>query len=406
MPPAIHAHNTLFWRMTLAVTLGSILVFANVYVTQPLLPMISRQFGVSSISASYSFTLPTLMLGLSLLCYGPLSDALGRRTIMLTALSGAVICTLLLSWVDHFAGLLLLRAVQGILLGGLPALALAYLGDELDRTTLATAVGIYISGNSLGGISSRVLGGWAGEHLGLNHTFLLLAGCSFMLLIGFIWLLPHSRRFSAQPLHPHRIARNFISHLRHPHLRLSYAIGGLNFFVFVNQYSVVTYRLAVPPYSLSEQWLGLLFLTYLAGTFSAALSGRIAKYLGAPLTMMLGIVMMIGGTLITMAAPLPWIISGFTVSAFGFFLCHANASGWVSRKATHARASASALYLVCYYLGASTGGIFLALCWHHFQWPGVVVGSLLVYSLTLFMTFRLYQLQHSETEMIQQQQTR
>ena len=85
------------------------------------------------------------------------------------------------------------------------------------------------------------------------------------------------------------------------------------------------------------------------------------------------------------------IAAGFFVSAFGFFLCHSLASSWVSQHATRAKASASALYLVFYYVGASTGGLYLQPFWQWLHWPGVVVGALLMYSLTLGLCFWLWQ---------------
>jgi YNFM family putative membrane transporter len=127
----------------------------------------------------------------------------------------------------------------------------------------------------------------------------------------------------------------------------------------------------------------MLFLTYLTGSFAAAVSGRIVQYLSAPVGMALGILCLMGGSLLTLMPSLSAIVWGFMVSSFGFFLTHSLASGWVSQHALQARASASSLYLVFYYMGASAGGFVLAPFWAWQGWLGIVVGSLLVYSLTL-----------------------
>ena len=129
----IETRTAAFWRATLALSLGSFIIFANVYVTQPLLPMLADNFAVSALEAGWSFTATTLMLGLSLLIYGPLSDALGRRPIMLISMAGATLVTIALSFTESFSSLLLLRALQGLLLGGLPAIAIAYMGDEFSK---------------------------------------------------------------------------------------------------------------------------------------------------------------------------------------------------------------------------------------------------------------------------------
>ncbi|WP_432697305.1 MFS transporter [Marinobacterium sp. YM272] len=372
-----------FWRATLALCLGSFMIFANVYVTQPLLPMLAQDFQVSALQAGWSFTVTTLTLGLSLLLYGPLSDALGRRGIMLLTMAGTTLTTTALAFVDNFTTLVILRAVQGFFLGGLPAIAIAYMGDEFSRKAVAVAVGLYISGNSLGGIGGRLIGGFVGEWMGWSSAFAVMSGVSLVCLVVFALALPKSEHFKAQSLHPARMLRDLGAHLRNPLLVVAYIIGGLNFFIFVNQYSYITFVLSEAPYNLSTAFLGLLFLTYLTGTFGSAISGRVAMKLAQPWCMALGILILIAGSLLTLSHSIELIIAGFFINSFGFFFAHSSASSWVSHNATHAKASASSLYLVFYYIGASSGGFYLHPFWERAGWSGVVFGSLLVLAVTL-----------------------
>jgi len=386
----IEAGSRAFWQATLALCLGSIMIFANVYVTQPLLPMIANDFGISPLQAGWSFTVTTLTLGLSLLVYGPLSDALGRRSIILLTMAGVTLTTLALSFTESYGVLLALRALQGFFLGGLPAIAIAYMGDEFSRKALLLAVGFYISGNSLGGVGGRLIGGFVGEHFGWSEAFLAVGVLSVLLLLLVAVWLPASRGFTPKPLRPQQMLRDLAGHLRNPLLLGAYLVGGLNFFIFINQYSYATFMLAEAPYNLSAQFLGMLFLTYLSGTVGSALSGRVAQYLPQSLCMALGILLLMCGTLVTLIPSLPAIIAGFLINSFGFFFTHSTASSWVSRHAEQARASASSLYLVFYYLGASCGGFYLAPFWHGFGWDGVVVASLLVFGVTLTLSGLLY----------------
>ncbi len=379
-----------FWRATLALCLGSFLVFANLYVTQPLLPLFSELFALSPLQASWSLSLATLSLGLSLLVYGPLSDALGRRQIMVTTLGLAVVITLLIPYSTSYAQLLALRILQGFLLGGLPAIAIAYLGDEFSRRALLLAVGFYISGNSLGGIGGRLLGGFVTDLAGWQAAFTTLGIMSLIGLFVFMVLLPKSQHFTPRPLKPSQMARDLTGHLGNPLLLAAYLIGGFNFFIFINQFSFVTYVLSDAPYHLSPTLLGMLFLTYLSGTLGSAISGRVAQRLPQALCMLLGIMILMLGSLITLLPGLTAILAGLLLNSFGFFFAHSMASSWVSRHATEARASASSLYLLFYYLGASSGGFYLAPFWREMGWPGVVLGSLLVLSATAALSGWLY----------------
>lgn len=385
----IESGSKQFWRATIALCIGSFMIFANVYVTQPILPELQREFGLTTLEVSWSFTITTLMLGLSLLLYGPLSDALGRRSLMLLSMAGVCLCTLLLSQADSFASLVILRGVQGLFLGGLPAIAIAYMGDEYSRKALLLAVGLYISGNSIGGISGRLIGGFVGEWLGWADLFLMMGVVSVVCFILFWWLLPTSKQFTAQPLHLPTMLSRLKGHLLNPLLLLVYLIGGLNFFIFINQYSYITFVLSDAPYHLSPIWLGLLFLTYLTGTVGSTLSGRIAQRVGQLNCIKAGIVILMSGSLLTLSDSLPLIVLGFFINSFGFFFAHSSASSWVSHQAIYARASASSLYLVFYYLGASSGGFYLDPFWQWLGWEGVVLGSIIVLLLTLSLTLAL-----------------
>ncbi|WP_136680506.1 MFS transporter [Neptunomonas sp. XY-337] len=380
----IDAGSREFWRATLALCLGSFMIFANVYVTQPLLPTLAEAFEISELQASMSLTVTTLTLGLSLLVYGPLSDVVGRKSVMVTSMVGAVLTTFLLSYVSNYDQLLLLRALQGFCLGGLPAIAVAYMGDEFRNKAMVLAVGLYISGNSLGGIGGRLIGGLAAQWLGWEHVFGVMAVMSLALLAIFVWLLPRSQHFAPRPLCMRALATPLMGHMRNPLLLIAYIIGGLNMLIFVNQYSFITFVLAEAPYSLSSGWLGMLFLTYLSGTIGSSIAGRVAQRVAQPIIMLVGIGILMTGTLVTLLPGITAILMGFLLNALGFFVAHSAASSWVSHRASVAKASASSLYLVFYYLGSSLGSFYLQPFWQWAGWQGVVVGSLVVLSLSLF----------------------
>ena len=381
----IAPHTPAFWRATLALCLGSFMVFANLYVTQPLLPMIAEQYNVSALQSSVSFTIATLTLGLSLLFYGPLSDAVGRKGIMLFTMVGITLTTACLALTSGYPSLLLLRALQGFFLAGLPAIAVAYMSDEFNADALMIAVGIYISGNSLGGIGGRLMGGFLGENLGLGGTFTVMAILSLLLTLAFFWLLPPSRHFEPKPLRPKLMLAQMGEHLVNKRLLLSYLIGGLSFFIFVNQYSYITFVLKDSPYSLSAQYIGLLFLTYLSGTYASAISGKLARRFSQPVCMMAGTIIIMFGSAVTLIPSLLAIVIGLFINAFGFFLTHSTASSWVSLNARSGKASASSLYLTFYYIGASTGGIYLDMFWHQGKWTAVVEGSWLMLLMILLL---------------------
>lgn len=379
----IEAHSRAWWRATLALCLGSFLVFINLYAPQPLLPELRLTYGVSTLGISLVMSVATLAVAASLLVFGPLSDAVGRGAIMRFTLLAGGLLSLALAVAPNFEMLLVLRALQGFMLGGLPAVAIAWMGDEFEKPALLTAVGLYIGANTLGGIGGRIVGGAVAEVGGASASFLAVGGMTLIGLVLFWKLLPEARSFTPHPFELKTALADLRAHLRNPLLLGAYLLGGLNFLIFINQYSYITFHLAEAPYSLGARLLGLVFLTYLGGTLGSSLSGRIATRLSQPLCMMLGIVILMAGTAVTLSDSLGWILTGLTLNAFGFFLAHSMASSWVGRQARGARGSASALYLVFYYSGASLGGFWLEPFWKAAGWFGVTLASWSMLGVTL-----------------------
>jgi len=379
----IHNRTRAWWRATLALSLGSFLVFINLYAPQPLLPELREAYGVSTLAVGLVMSVATLALAASLLVFGPLSDAIGRAAIMRLTLLAAGALSLGLALAPSFEALLVLRGLQGFVLGGLPAVAIAWMGDEFEPAAMLPAVGLYIGANTLGGISGRLVGGAVGEVAGSSASFLAVGAITLAGLAVFWKLLPASRGFTPRPFELRGALNDLAGHLRNPLLLAAYLLGGLNFLIFINQYSYLTFRLAEAPFGLGPSVLGLIFLTYLGGTLGSSLSGRLGRRLSPPACMMLGILILMGGTLVTLAGSLAMIVLGLTINSFGFFLAHAMASNWVGRHAGKARGSASALYLVFYYSGASLGAFWFEPFWRAGAWPGVVAGSWLVLGITL-----------------------
>lgn len=385
-----------YWRATLALSLGSFLVFAMVYITQPLLPLFTDEFGVSPAKASSSLSVVTLFISLALLFYGPISDSLGRKVIMVWTLLGAIVVTFAIPFVSSFEWILVLRALQGVFLAGLPSIAMAYMGEEFSPQALSLGIGMYISANSLGGMSGRLMSGVAADWWGWQGSFVAigLLGLTFFLL--FVWMLPPSRQFRKVPFHGKQAVGAMLQHLRNPVLSVAFVIGGLHFFVFLGSFNYLTFLLSGDPYRLSPTLLGMLFVSYLAGTFSSTLSGRLAQQWGKTTCIQLGVGLFALGMLCTLHPSLIVILIGLLIQCFGFFFAHSASASWVNAHAQFARASASSLYLVFYYFGASLGSSYLGWFWEAWHWPGVVSGGLLVLVVTFSCSCWLHRTERVE----------
>ncbi|MFI6275726.1 MFS transporter [Streptomyces sp. NPDC050988] len=364
-------------RMSLALFLAGVATFALLYSTQALLPLISGDFGVTASTASWTVSAATGALALFVLPLSALSERFGRRTLMTVSLAIAVAVGLLVPFAPSVGWLVALRAVQGTALAGLPVSAMAYLAEEVRPKALITAIGLFVAGNSVGGMSGRVITGWVAQEWGwrvaLGVIGLIAVGCA----VAFRLLLPAPKHFKAGSLRPAVLVRTVRGHLANPLLCRLYAIGALFMTVFGAVYTVIGYRLTDAPFSLPQGIIGSIFLVYLVGTVSASTAGKLVGRLGRRGALYLAGGTTTAGLLVSLADSLPLILLGLVLITAGFFAGHAVASSSVSHTAKEGRAQASALYQSAYYLGSSAGGTLGAVAFHTGGWAGTVALGLL-----------------------------
>ncbi|WP_043239100.1 MFS transporter [Stutzerimonas azotifigens] len=355
-------------RATLALFCAGFATFALLYCVQPLLPLLAAHFSVSAASSALALSLTTLSLALFLLVSGALGESWGRKPVMAAALGIAILLGLACVLVDSWHLLLVLRALLGLALSGLPALAMAYVGEEFEPESLPAAMGLYIGGTALGGLLGRLLAGLLSDIGGWKLALGGVAALGLVALALFVWLLPASRHFQAQALSPAALLGNFRTHLANPRLRLLFLLGFLLMGGFVALFNYVGFRLAGAPFHLSSTVIGLLFTVYLVGIFSAGWAGRLVPRLGARPVLLGGIGLMLVGVALCATVWLPALALGLGLFTLGFFAAHAVASGQVGYHAQGAKAQASALYLCAYYLGSSLVGYAAGYVWEHFGW--------------------------------------
>ncbi|MDW4909472.1 MFS transporter [Streptomyces sp. ADMS] len=364
-------------RMSLALFLAGVATFALLYSTQALLPLISGDFAVTASDASWTVSAATGALALFVLPMSALSERFGRRTVMTASLAVAVTVGLLVPFAPSLGALIALRAVQGAALAGLPASATAYLAEEVRPKALITAIGLFVAGNSVGGMSGRVITGWVAQEWGWRVAVAVIGVVAVGCAVAFRLLLPAPKHFRTGSLRPRVLARAVRTHLANPLLRRLYAIGALFMTVFGAVYTVIGYRLTEAPFGLPQGIVGSVFLVYLVGTVSASTAGKLVARLGRR-----GALYLAGGTtttglLLSLSDALALVLLGLVLITAGFFAGHAVASSAVSHTAKEGRAQASALYQSAYYVGSSAGSTLGAVAFHAGGWSGTVALGLL-----------------------------
>ncbi len=378
--PYIKRGTPRFIQVTLALFSAGLATFALLYCVQPILPVLSDDFGISPATSSLSLSVATGMMALGLLVTGPLSDAVGRKSVMVISLLLASAFTLFSAFASTWESILIARALIGLSLSGVAAVAMTYLSEEIHPSVVAFSMGLYISGNSIGGMSGRLLSGVMTDFFSWRVAVGAIGLVALSAAIMFWRILPASKHFRATSLRPHVLAINIRLHFRDAGLPLLFVIGFLLMGAFVTLFNYIGYRLLAAPWSLSQATVGLLSVVYLTGSYSSPKAGALTAIYGRGKVMLFSLLLMLSGLLLTLLNLLPLIFVGMMLFSGGFFAAHAVASGWIGLRARRARGQASSLYLFCYYLGSSTAGTLGGIFWHSFAWPGVVafIATLLI----------------------------
>lgn len=390
-----------FWRAILALSLGAWIIYGNIYTTQPILPILAEEFGVLPSLTSLSVSVVIFSLSLALLFYGTFTDGVVRKKFMYWTMLGAVVVTFIIFFVNNFKVLIFLRGVQGFFLAGLPAVAVAYIGEEFAAGAISIAVGIYISATTIGGLTGRLISGFVTDSLGWRYSFLTLSIISFICLSFFHLLLPNTTTFVPRKTSRKKGMTIMGNHISNPILVIPFCLGALICFVFMGLYNYVTFLLSQSPFNLPPAVIGLLFFTHLAGTMSSLASGFLSTRIGLLKSINIGLAIMAAGIMVTLIPLLSIILLGLSIMCFGFFITHSTLSSWISQNAHVGKASATGLYLIFYFMGGSLGGTLLGFVWEHAGWVGIVwscIGVLgAAYILNIFLACKNLSLKREKT---------
>ncbi|TFW16446.1 MFS transporter [Duganella callida] len=381
-----------FKRTNRALFFGGFSTFALLYCVQPLMPLLSHEFVLSAAQSSMVLSISTGALALSLIASSAVSERLGRKPLMVGAMASAAILTVLCAFAGNYPQLLALRALLGIALGGMPAIAMAYLSEEIEPASLGLSMGLYISGSAFGGMAGRVITSVLSDHLSWRLALAMVGVAGIGAAAEFWRSLPASRHFNPAGGGWRALTGGFRQHLSDAGLPWLFTLAFLLMGAFVSLYNYIAYRLLAAPFGLSQSVVGAVSFFYLLGIYSSVWAGRLADRYGRRHVLWMMAVIMLSGLLLTLSDWLPLTLLGVAIFTYGFFATHSVASSWVGRRARSNKALASALYLFFYYLGSSVIGSATGILWGQAAWPGVVAVLAGALALALLIALRLRKL--------------
>lgn len=379
-------------RLGAALWFGGLATFVLVYCVQALLPTLAAEFGVSSTVSSFALSATTGTLALAIVPLSAVAESWGRARVMTWALAASAVLGVLAPLAPTFGVLVGIRALQGVALAALPALLMAHVTREVAPRFIGAAVGLLIAGNTVGGLSGRLVAAAVADVAGWRVALAVVGALSLACTVAFRLLLPPTVTPDPPPVRLRELPLR--THLRDPGLACLFGIGFLLMSVFVTVYNFLSFRLLAPPFGLPAALVGLMFLGYLAGTGASTAAGRLGDRHGRRRVLWAAVLTALVGAGVTVPDSLPAVLVGLLLVTVGFFGAHSVASSWVGRRSVLLPAGspglASSLYLFAYYAGSSIGGAGGGVAYDLGGWNALVayVGVLLLAAFALALRLR------------------
>ncbi len=364
--------NVSDWRLQLTVFALVSAAFTNIYVTQPILPLLESVFAADMVTVSLTVSAVILGMALSNLPFGIVADRWPIHPIILTGglavAGGGLLCAVTTSLWVLVGG----RFLQGLFIPALTTCLAAYLARTLPAQRLNVVMGSYVSATVLGGLGGRLLGGGVQVYLGWRVAFVAAAAFIAGATICAVTVLPR-RGIDREPSGD---AIGFSTLLRNASFLRIYGSAAASFAVFSSIFNYLPFRLAQQPFGFSTQQITLLYLAYIIGVFMGPLAGRASNRLGSGVTMIGGTVLLGLSVLMLLATSVSAVAAGLMGICAGFFAIHATAIGALNRRLAGGQGRANALYVLFYYLGGWMGITITGLAYQHGGWATVIGLSL------------------------------
>lgn len=355
--------------------------FIDLYCTQPLLPLLSRVFHASEASVSLTISSSTMGVAVSALLLAVFAERVDRKRMIIVCMALLAVCTLLTASATNLRMLAFWRLLQGLVTPGIFIITITYITEEWPALQVPQVMSVYVSGTVFGGFLGRILGGVIAQHYGWRPVFLML-GAFGLVGTALTQRLLRPSRARASAVRPASRIAPMLANLRNPRLMATFAIGFCMLFSLVAVFSYITFYLAGEPFRLSTQQLSYLFTVYLCGLGTTLAAGTVLARIGLRIGMMSAIVMCMTGVMLTLFSSLAIVAFGLAVAASGVFVSQTCANSFLRDAApAGTRVSAAGMYISCYYIGGTVGGILPGLLWKYGGWHAcavLVIGILML----------------------------
>ena len=332
---------------------------AGTRVTDPMLPVLARDFGVGIGTAASVVTMFTAAYGVFQLVYGPVGDRLGKYRVIAWACAVSALTTLACALAPTFTLLVLARFLAGGTAAAVIPLSMAWIGDNVPYEQRQPVLARFLMGQMLGFAAGSLLGGLGAEHLGYWAPFVILAVWQALASVILFRLLKGHKVTDGVTAHRFTL-REFVAGIayvwRQPWARVVLITVFLEGTFMFGSFAFIATHLHLH-YGISLTFAGSIVMLYGAGGIVfAVLSPVLVRRLGE-VGLAIGGGAIICATLAAVAMATSWPVAALATVAMGmgFYMLHNTLQTNATQMAPERRGTAVSQFAASLFIGQSVG---------------------------------------------------
>ncbi|ELZ3956670.1 MULTISPECIES: MFS transporter [Enterobacteriaceae] len=368
-----------------AVTGG--LAVGNLYWAQPLLHVIAIDMHIPAGNASLLITITQLGYALGIFLIVPLGDTINRKYLIPAVLFTSALALLGCALSSQFIILCIFMGILGVTtVGG--GILTPFISDISPAAKRGKIIGTIVSGMLTGILLSRTLSGFSSEYLGWRSIYFFAAGCTFLLAMLLLFILPEEKDKARIPYVP-LILSVFKIAGSHKAIRTTLMLGFGVFAVFSAFWTGLTFLLSSSPFFYTTDQIGLVGIAGLAGALAARRAGSLHdKGYSVAATGYALILAIVSLAVTLIAVHTIWlvIIAVITFDMAIQTLNVVNQSRILALDPVN-RSRINTAFITLNFIGGATGSALTGLLWNAGNWYAVAGAGMAVLGITFLIWF-------------------
>lgn len=359
-----------------------IVVLSVMYATQPLQPLLAKEFDITMTQSSLFTAVIMFWLGIAPIIYGYILESMSSKKMLIVASMILFVTNLILGFSTSFEMFLLARCIEGLVVPAILTSSMTILAN-IDRKNIQFNMSIYVASTVFGGLVGRVMSGFIATEFGWRAVFFSL---SFALLVALYFIKNLNLDINA------KLTKASLSDvkniLKDKRFAIIYFLMFSVFFVFAGLLNLMPFRMKELFGEVSESTIGLLYLGYGMGVIVALLSRKIVKFFGDEIkTMLLGGAFFTLMTVFFISKTLAIIFLMMFLLCIGMFTVHSIATGLANSMKESQKGLTSGMYLTFYYIGGAIGSFVPSMIYASYGWNSVIAMFLIILVLVFSLLF-------------------